>query len=123
MDQLGTSILGTKNSVSRPPKSMQRVENSLDFGFTWPQHRPHVGCEVGDTPSIWLTSLDIHPGTSTFFRTKVAHSGHDHCGTRLAHAAMGYPAASSHEVPQDLRINHQRAVKFGSNSIPRCAGT
>ena len=124
MDQLGTSILGTKNSVSRPPKSMQRVENSLDFiGFTWPQNRPHVGCEVGDTPSIWLTSLDIHPAPSKFFRTKVAHSGHDHRGTRLAHAAMGYPTASRHEVPQDLPMNHQRARKFGSIPGSRSAGT
>ena len=59
MDQLGPSILGTKNSVSRPPKSLQRVASSLDFEFAWPQNRPHVGCEVGDAPSIWLIALDI----------------------------------------------------------------
>ena len=78
-----------------------------------------------DIPSIWLTYwiYIIHPATSRFFRTKVAHSGHDHCGTRLAHAAMGYPAGSSHEVPQDLRRNHRRALKFRSNLGSRPAGT
>ena len=76
-------------------------------------HPQHLANVIGYTSRL----------TSRFFKTKVAHSGHDHRGTQLAHAAMGYPAASSHEAPQGLWINRQRAAKFGCIAGPRSSGT
>ena len=71
----------------------------------------------------WQTSLDTHRVTSRFFRTKADYIGHDRCGTQPEHAAMDSPAAPRHEVLQDLRIDHQKAVKFCWIAGSKTAGT
>ena len=119
--------LGTKNSGSLP-KSIAKSGKFLGFwihlsGNAQSQHQ--TSSTSTRTPLANMANVTGYTSrlTSRFFRTMVPHSAHDDLGTQLAHAAMGCPAASSHEVPQDLRIHHQRALKFCSNPGSKSAGT
>ena len=107
---------------------LQRVARCGKLLGFWIHLAPNMVC-MSDvkSESRGMRSRSIkHPRLQPGHTQHLANScyrGHDHRGTQLAHAAMGCPAASRHEVPQDLRIDHQRAAKCCSLPDPRSPRT